>query len=275
MLRHALELSTAEAFNLIDQLAVMRVPQIVVTGGDPLRRPDLYAILRYAHRRGVRSALMPRTAFSLSCEALRNLRESALTRLALNLEAAAASADDRLRGVSGGHRQTVRVAQWCHEAGIPFQANTRVTRQNLADLDNLVDLLSSLDVAAWSVFLPAGRGPNVEVLNPEEQVGVLAEIEAAAKDVRFPVKTTVGGQTERQISQQRARNPQVRMEMDELIAHAREEAKEGKDFMFISYTGEVYPGGFLSRSAGNVLWEPLAALYQGTSVSRSVPLPPH
>ena len=49
--RHPLELSSAEAFNLIDQVAAMRVPLFVLTGGDPLKRPDLYAVVQYAHRR--------------------------------------------------------------------------------------------------------------------------------------------------------------------------------------------------------------------------------
>jgi len=57
--RHPLELSSAEAFNLIDQVAAMRVPLFVLTGGDPLKRPDLYAIVKYAHRRLVRTSLTP------------------------------------------------------------------------------------------------------------------------------------------------------------------------------------------------------------------------
>src|SRR5258708_39233390 len=55
--RHALELSTAEAFHLIDQVAEMHVPLFVLTGGDPLKRPDLMAIVQYACRRGVRTSL--------------------------------------------------------------------------------------------------------------------------------------------------------------------------------------------------------------------------
>jgi MoaA/NifB/PqqE/SkfB family radical SAM enzyme len=61
VLRHPLELSTAEAFHLIDQIAAMKVPLFVLTGGDPLKRPDLLPIVQYAHKRGVRTALTPST----------------------------------------------------------------------------------------------------------------------------------------------------------------------------------------------------------------------
>src|SRR6201981_1447812 len=82
-LRHPLELSTAEAFHLIDQIAEMRVPLFVLTGGDPLKRPDLMPIVQYACRRGVRTSLTPSTTPLLVRNAIFDLKASGLMRLAL------------------------------------------------------------------------------------------------------------------------------------------------------------------------------------------------
>jgi len=81
-LRHPLELSTAEAFHLIDQIAEMRVPLFVLTGGDPLKRPDLMPIVQYACRRGVRTSLTPSTTPLLVRNAIFDLKASGLMRLA-------------------------------------------------------------------------------------------------------------------------------------------------------------------------------------------------
>src|SRR5438874_5542271 len=141
--RHALELSTAEAFHLIDQIAEMRVPLFVLTGGDPLKRPDLMPIVQYACRRGVRTSLTPSATPLLVRDAIFKLKESGLMRLALSLDGSSAELHDTFRGVPGSYQRTLDAVGWCHEAVLPVQVNTAVSRRNLADLDNMIELLSS------------------------------------------------------------------------------------------------------------------------------------
>src|SRR6266496_6866947 len=88
--RHPLELSTAEAFHLIDEIAEMRVPLFVLTGGDPLKRPDLMPIVQYACRRGVRTSLTPSTTPLLVRDVIFELKQSGLMRLALSLDGSSA-----------------------------------------------------------------------------------------------------------------------------------------------------------------------------------------
>src|SRR6266702_8952447 len=101
--RHALELSTTEAFHLIDQVAEMRVPLFVLTGGDPLKRPDLMPIVQYACRRGVRTSLTPSATPLLVRDAIFKLKESGLMRLALSLDGSTAELHDKFRGVAGSY----------------------------------------------------------------------------------------------------------------------------------------------------------------------------
>src|SRR6266849_9068098 len=239
--RHALELSTVEAFNLVDQVANMRVPMFVLTGGDPLKRPDLQAIVQYARHRSVKTSLTPSATPLLTREAVFQLKESGLMRLALSLDGSTAQLHDGFRGVHGSWKRTLDAVEWSHEAKLPVQVGSTVTRHNLHDLDNLVELLTSVKVVLWSVFflVPTGRGQIFDLLSPEEHEAVFAKLYAASKRVRFHIKTTEGQHYRRYVPQQKARDPNARSQGD-LISSAPKGVNDGKGFVFVSHTGEVY-----------------------------------
>src|SRR6185437_14341750 len=132
--RHPLELSTAEAFHLIDQIADMHVPLFVLTGGDPLKRPDLLPIVQYACQRGVHTSLTPSTTPLLVRNAIFDLKASGLRRLALSLDGSTAELHDGVRGVAGSYQRTLDAVGWCHEAGLPVQINTTMSQRNFADI---------------------------------------------------------------------------------------------------------------------------------------------
>jgi radical SAM protein len=269
--RHPLELSTAEAFHLIDQIAAMHVPLFVLTGGDPLKRPDIMPIVQYACRQGVRTSLTPSTTPLLTRDAIFKLKQSGLMRLALSLDGSSAELHDGFRGVSGSYKRTLDAVGWCHEAGLPVQINTTVSRHNVADLDPMIELLSSLGVVLWSVFflVPTGRAQLSDLLTAEEHEQVFAKLYATSKRVKFHIKTTEGQHYRRYVLQQKALTPNARSEED-LIAHAPKGVNDGKGFVFVSHAGEVYPSGFLPLPAGNILWEPLADIYQDSPLFRSL-----
>jgi AdoMet-dependent heme synthase len=269
--RHPLELSTAEAFHLIDQIADMRVPLFVLTGGDPLKRPDVMPIVQYACRRGVRTSLTPSATPLLVRDAIFRLKESGLMRLALSLDGSSAELHDRFRGVAGSYQRTLDAVEWCHQAGLPVQINMTVSRRNFADLDTMIELLISLRVVLWSVFflVPTGRAQFSDLLSSEEHEQVFAKLYAASKRVKFHIKTTEGQHYRRYVLQQKARDPNARTEED-LISRAPKGVNDGKGFVFVSHTGEVYPSGFLPLAAGNVLWEPLSRIYQDSPLFRSL-----
>lgn len=269
--RHPLELSTAEAFHLIDQIAEMRVPLFVLTGGDPLKRPDLLSIVQYACRRGVRTSLTPSATPLLTRNAVLQLKSSGLMRLALSLDGSTAELHDGFRGVAGSYKHTLDAVAWCHEAGLPIQINTTVSRYNVADLDNMIQLLSSLRVVLWSVFflVPTGRAQFNQMLSSSEHEQVFAKLYATSKRVKFHIKTTEGQHYRRYVLQQKAREPQARTE-EELIGRAPRGVNDAKGFVFVSHTGEVYPSGFLPLSAGNVPWEPLQEIYRDSPLFLSL-----
>jgi len=269
--RHPLELSTAEAFHLIDQVANMHVPLFVLTGGDPLKRQDLMPIVQYACRRGVRTSLTPSTTPLLVRNAIFDLKASGLMRLALSLDGSTAKLHDGFRGVAGSYQRTLDAVEWCHEAGLPVQINTTMSQRNFADINNMIELLKSLRVVLWSVFflVPTGRAQQRDLLSPEQHEQVFAKLYSTSKQVKFHIKTTEGQHYRRYLLQQKAQQPNGRTE-DNLIASAPNGVNDGKGFVFVSHVGEVYPSGFLPMSAGNVLWEPLADIYQSSPLFRAL-----
>ena len=209
--RHPLELSTAEAFHLIDQIADMRVPLFVLTGGDPLKRPDLMPIVQYACGRGVPdfsdSQHHPATG------AQRDIRSESQ-----RIDASGAKPGwihcgitRRISRRAGSYQRTLDAVEWCHEAGLPVQINTTMSRRNLADLNPMIELLKSLRIVLWSVFflVPTGRAQQRDLLSPEQHEQVFAKLYQASKQVKFHIKTTEGQHYRRYVLQQKAKQPEL------------------------------------------------------------------
>ncbi len=257
------EFSTAEAFHLIEEVADMHVPLLVLTGGDPLLRPDLFPIVDFASHHSVRTSLTLLPTPLLDAGVIAELKARGLMRVAFWLYGSTAALDDGYWGVQGCHRRTLDAVASCHEVELPVQINTIVARRNLHDLDPMIELLTRLDVALWNVFffVPASRQQAQEMLTAEEHEEVFAKLYEASKRVHFQIKTSEGQHYQRYLLQQRARESRGRMTETDVITCAPKGVNDGKSFVFIDPAGEVYPSRFLHLSAGNVTTQSLSQLY--------------
>jgi radical SAM protein len=280
--RNPFELSTEEARRLIDDIASMRVPLFVITGGDPLRRPDVFDLVRYAADMGLRPSMTPSATSLLTREAIVRLKESGLARLAISLDGPTSEIHDGFRRVSGSFALTIRGAKLAREIGLPVQINTTVTRHNLAYLDEIIALLEELDIALWSVFflVPTGRGSEVDLISAGEFEQVFAKIYETSRRVEFDIKSTEAQHYRRYLLQRRTelrrsgivgRLPQVLgTASEDGIGRAPRGINDGKGFAFVSHIGEVFPSGFLPLSAGNVRQNSLSHLYRESHLFRSL-----
>jgi AdoMet-dependent heme synthase len=184
-------------------------------------------------------------------------------RLAVSIDGSTAELHDGFRGVPGSYKRSLDAVGWCHEADLPVQVNTTVSHRNFDHLDDMIELMTELRVVLWSVFflVPTGRAQLADLLSAEEHEQVFAKLYEASQRVKFHIKTTEGQHYRRYVLQQKAKQPDARSQ-ENLIAGAPRGVNDGKGFMFVSHTGEVFPSGFLPLSAGNILWEPLADIYQ-------------
>ncbi|HUX27821.1 MAG TPA: TIGR04053 family radical SAM/SPASM domain-containing protein [Terracidiphilus sp.] len=277
--RHPMELSTEEGKNLIDQIAALKVPVFVLTGGDPIKRPDLFELIGHARSMGVRVSLTPSATPLLTREIIVRLKEAGLARLAVSLDGATAATHDAFRGMTGSYTRTLDAVRWANEIGLPVQINTTFSRRNIAEMDAIAELIELLKITLWSVFflVPTGRGKLNDLLSAEEFEQVFARIYRLSKVAPFDIKTTEAQHYRRYVLQQHTAErkagiaePVAQEKVTDTIGRAAPGLNDGKGFVFISHTGEVFPSGFLPLAAGNVRLHDLATIYRESPLFRGL-----
>ena len=289
---HPDELTTAEGKNLIDQIAEMHVPIFVFTGGDPLKRKDVFELIRYAAGKGVMVALTPSATPLLTREAMFQLKEAGLVRLGISLDGSTPEIHDKFRGLPGAWARTIQAIEWANEAGLPIQVHTTISRHNAHELDELCALFEKLAIVMWNVFflVPVGRGQQADLLSGEEFENVFGKIYELSHRVSFQIKTTEAMHYRRYLLQHNLEerkmgqgHPQARgagaaYEAGAPTADAKtrtmgwatRRVNDGKGFLFVSHVGNVYPSGFLPIHAGNIKLTPLQEIYQTAPIFKSL-----
>ncbi|WP_254272415.1 radical SAM protein [Haloarcula marina] len=263
--RHPDELTTTEGKALLDEARQFGEGQLVVlSGGDPLAREDVVELVDYGTDRGLQMTLTPSGTTSLTADALADLDDAGLRRLALSLDGGSEAAHDAFRGEDGSFEATVRAAEAARERGIPLQVNTTVCAETVEQLPAIRDLVADLGAVLWSVFflVPVGRGRVLTPVAPERAESVMEWLHDVADEARFGVKTTEAPHY-RRVAAQRADG-----ERDGL--RRRKGVRAGKGFAFVSHTGEVYPSGFLPESAGTVREESVVDIYREADLFESL-----
>jgi radical SAM protein len=277
--RHPMELSTDEGKHLIDQVAALKVPVFVLTGGDPIKRPDLFELIGHARSAGVRVSLTPSATPLLTRDIVVRLKDAGLARLAVSMDGANAGTHDAFRGMTGSFARTLDAVRWANEISLPVQVNTTFCRKNIAEIDAIVALMESLNITLWSVFflVPTGRGKLDDLLNADEFEQVFTKIYGLSKTASFDIKTTEAQHYRRFLLQQRVVERKAGAEISatqdkatDAIGRAPRGLNDGKGFVFISHTGEVFPSGFMPMSAGNIRQQGLSGLYRESALFRSL-----
>jgi radical SAM protein with 4Fe4S-binding SPASM domain len=153
------EFSTGECRSLIDRLAGWAKPTLILTGGEPLTRPDVYDVASYASSRGL-PAVLATCGGLLDESAARRLVDAGVKKISISLDGASAGTHDAWRGAPGAFDVALRGIDRARRAGLPFQVNTTVTRRNRGELPAILDLAAGLGADVFNPFLlvPTGRG---------------------------------------------------------------------------------------------------------------------
>ncbi len=153
------ELSTEEACAVIDDLGAMGVPLILLSGGEPLLRPDIWELADHATSKGIRLA-MSTNGTMITAEIAKRIREHGIEYAGISLDGATASTHDRVRCSPGAFDRSVAAFAHCHAAGVRCGVRVTLTRENNAELEALIDLALSLGAARFCLYwlVPSGRG---------------------------------------------------------------------------------------------------------------------
>lgn len=266
---HAGELDTAACLKVLDEIREVGKPVIILTGGEPLLRDDIFEIARYGNNKGLRMVMAPNGTL-VTEEKAKEMVASGIQRISISLDGATRESHDRFRKVDGAFEGALRGISWAKKAGLDFQVNTTITQQNYVELPAIQQLAVDLGAVAHHIFLlvPTGRGKYIldGEISAQQYEETLNWFYEQKDKVPLQLKATCAPHYYR-ILRERAREEgkQVTFKTHGLDAVTRG-CLGGVGFCFISNTGIVQPCGFLDVNCGNVTETPFSRIWYDSQV---------
>ncbi|MGZ6231017.1 MAG: heme b synthase [Syntrophales bacterium] len=252
---YAGELTTDEALRLVDEIAAVSKPVIILTGGEPLLRSDIFEIAAYGNKKGLRMVMA--TNGTLVTEQIAgNMRRAGVKRVSISIDGLNAEMHDAFRNVAGAFAGALAGIKAMKKAGMEFQINTTITKANLNQLPGIMDLAVRLGAAAHHIFLlvPTGRGKEMaeHAISPADYEKTLNWFYEASLNCPIQLKATCAPHYYR-ILKQRGQGEGVRGEGAGNPLHTvTRGCLGGSAFCFISHTGRVQPCGYLEVDCGRI-----------------------
>jgi radical SAM protein len=271
---HPQELTHEESVRFLQQLPEFGspMPQLILTGGDPLARTDLYELIREARRLGIGTSITPAATPALTREVLVKLKQHGVEGLGLSLDGSTAERHDSIRGVGGTFDRTMQAIRWAQEIEMPLQVNTLAAAETADDVPAVYELLIPYGIARWSLFflISVGRGKVLQPLTPEDGEKLMTWIYETSRIAPFTVATTEAPSF-RRVALERMRAEGIPGEQIKRNPAARGFGiRDGHGIMFVSNTGEICPAGFLPLTAGNVRTDHVAEVYRKAALFQSL-----
>lgn len=261
---HPDTLSPLAGLTLIAALAQFGtpLPHLVLTGGDPLKRQDLFDLVDAARSVGFQVSVAPSATPLLTATALWQFRDHGVSAISLSLDGSTAPRHDALRGVPGTFDRTIAAAAIATDCGLPVQINTLVCEETVDDLPAILEKVLAIGATRWSLFflVEVGRGTVLRPLSAGRAETVLQWIAAMGRPQGLVVTTTEA--------------PQLRRVAQRPAMHAAG-VRDGNGILFISHTGDICPSGFLELPAGNVRTDHVVDVYRRSPLFTALRQPEH
>ena len=266
---YAGELDTEHSLQLLDQIAQVGKPIIILTGGEPLLRPDIFEIATHGTKLGLRMVMAPNGTL-ITEETARRMAESGIQRISISIDGADKQSHDAFRGVEGAFDGALRGARLAKEAGIDFQINTTVTQVNMDQVPQILELAEAIGAVAHHIFLlvPTGRGKDMadQAISADDYETTLNWFYDRQKVTSLQLKATCAPQYYR-VLRQRAKkdNISITFQTHGLDAVTRG-CLGGISFCFVSHVGVVQPCGFLELNCGDVTKDTFPHIWENSAI---------
>lgn len=249
------EFSTEDAFRFLENVATLAKPIIILTGGEPMFREDIYDIAAYGTKLGLKMVMAP-CGYFITPETIAKMKASGIERISLSIDGINADMHDGFRQVPGAFDMVIQAAKIARECGLEFQVNTTITKHNYQHIESIYKLAVDLGAVSYHPFLlvPTGRGKELAdyEISPQEYEDVLSWFYEAQKDAPIHMKPTCAPHYYRIFRQkERAAGRSVTPETHGMTAMTKG-CMGGQSFAFVSHTGVVQICGFLDVPAGNL-----------------------
>ena len=267
------ELQTEECLNLLDQVAEMGQPIIILTGGEPLLRNDIFEIAAHGTQKGLRIVMAPNCTL-VNHENAVKLKDAGIQRISVSIDGHNAKSHDEFRGVDGAFDGALEGIHHAKDVGLPFQINTTVTQQNLGYIEKIQELAIQLGAVAHHIFLlvPTGRGKYIasQSISATEYEDTLNWFYEQRDKMPIELKATCAPHYYRILRQNAKKEGKtVSFQTHGLDAVTRG-CLGGTHFCFISHRGIVQPCGFLDLNCGDITKQNFNDIWQNASIFKSL-----
>lgn len=268
--RDAGELTTDEGRRLLERFRAAELPLVVLTGGDPAKRPDLVELVRHGKSLGLRMGLTPSATPLVTQSLIDELARERLDRLAISIDGPDAATHDAFRGVDGSFAHALRILSEARAAGISTQVNSTVHAGSIGRLREMADMVARCGSVLWSVFyvVPTGRAELRMLPSAEAVEASLHELASIALAAPFAVKTTAAPHYRRVVIERRT--PGEPKPSYGVHGKQSDRVNDGRGFLFVSHRGALYPSGFLPIDCGNVREVDPIAVYREHPLFRAL-----
>lgn len=261
------DFSFAEAKRVLDDIASFASPVVVLSGGEPLLRPDLFDIAAYGSAKGLRMCLATNGTL-VNQEICEKIKAAPIRMVSLSLDGASAEVHDDFRCQPGAFAGTINAARLFRENSIPFLINSSFTRRNQAEIPRIYALAKELGATAWYMFMivPTGRGEEImdELIAPEDYEKLLEwhyEMEKGEKDLL--VRPTCAPNYYRVVLQKaREQGDDFQRRSLQFSTGGAKGCLAGQLISLIDVDGNVLPCSYFPLAAGNIREKSFKEIWQ-------------
>ncbi|MGM9928365.1 MAG: radical SAM protein [Bacillus sp. (in: firmicutes)] len=264
------ELSTAQAFRVIDEITDFANPLLILTGGEPLYRPDFFEIAQYARQKGL-SVAMASNGTLITKDIAKKIKEVGIKRVAISFDGPSSEIHDQFRGLTGSFEQALQGAKNVKEQDIQLQFNTTITKHNVDYLEEMIALSNKYNVDALHLFMlvPVGCGVQIvesNMLSSSKYEEVLEWFYDRSREVDFEIRATCAPHYYR-IMRQKAKEKNERITVQSHgMAAVTKGCLAGTGVGFISHKGDIRPCGYLPVTAGSLLEQSVEDIWKNSSL---------
>ncbi|MEW6218352.1 MAG: radical SAM protein [Thermodesulfobacteriota bacterium] len=265
------DFSLEEARRVLDDIASYAQPVVVLSGGEPLLRPDVFEIARYGTQKGLRMCLATNGTL-VTPEICDRIKEVDIKMVSLSLDGASAPVHDDFRCQPGAFDGTVRAAGLFREHGIPFLINSSFTKRNQAEIPKVARLAKELGATAWYMFMivPTGRGEEIlsELISKEDYEELLRwHYEMEKNETGMLVRPTCAPHYYRVVVQEaRARGEKLERRSLKFSTGGAKGCLAGQLISLIDVDGNVLPCSYFPKAAGNIREQSFKEIWETSSL---------
>ena len=251
------DFTLAEARRVLDDIASYAKPVVVLSGGEPLLRPDVFEIATYGTGLGLRMCLATNGTL-VTREICGKIKGAGIKMVSLSLDGASAEVHDNFRNQPGAFAGTLNAAKLFKENGIQFLINSSFTKRNQEEIPKIYHLAKELGATAWYMFMivPTGRGEDImdELIAPEDYEKLLVwhyEMEKGEKDIL--VRPTCAPNYYRVVLQQaKEKGDDYERRTLQFSTGGSKGCLAGQLISLIDVDGNVLPCSYFPLAAGNI-----------------------